>query len=142
MRCSGIGTRRPPSWRSSASARVAFQRQRLVKTGETRTAWIRSSTTLSRRTMPHTLSGAQVGDGGRQLARPRRRLAEPEGDRRRRTAGVLDVDAPGPDAPDAPGVVPEKEDVARHALDGEVLVDGADLQSLRLLDDLVVGRVG
>jgi hypothetical protein len=31
MRWSGIGTRRPPSCRSSASARVAFQRQRFAK---------------------------------------------------------------------------------------------------------------
>src|SRR5439155_8760858 len=85
---------------------------------------------------------AQVGDRGRQLARARRRLAEPERDRRRRAAGVLDVYAPGPDAPDAPGAVAEEEDVARHALDGEVLVDGADLQSLRLLHHLVVGSVG
>src|SRR5262249_54429197 len=40
-----------------------------------------------------------------------------------------------------PGAVPEEEDVAGHALDGEVLVHRTDLEPLRLLDDVVVGGV-
>ena len=70
------------------------------------------------------------------------RLAEPERDGRRRAVRVLDADAPGLDAADAPGAVAEEEDVARHALDGEVLVDRADAEPLRLLDHLVVRGVG
>src|SRR4029077_19763003 len=77
-----------------------------------------------------------------QLERPRRRLAEPERDRRRRLSRVLDAHASRLDAADTPRVVAEEEDVARHALDGEVLVHLADVRARRLLDDLVIGGVG
>ena len=56
--------------------------------------------------------------------------------------GVLDPDRPALDPLNAIGRVAELEDVARHALDGEILVDGADDLILRLEQDLVVGGVG
>jgi hypothetical protein len=80
-------------------------------------------------------------DGERQLARARRRLAHPERDRRRRGAGVGDAHAAGLDAEDLPRLVAEQEDVAAHALDGEILVHLADERAGRLLDDVVVGDV-
>ena len=46
------------------------------------------------------------------------------------------------DAPDAPRVRPEDEDVARHALDGPVLVHGADQRLVGIEHDAVVGDVG
>ena len=68
-------------------------------------------------------SSATAADSSRVRAR---RLAEPERDGRRRALGVGDAHAPLLDAVDPPRAVAEQEDVARHALDGEVLVDGAD----------------
>ena len=44
--------------------------------------------------------------------------------------------------PDAPGVVPQEEDVPRQALDGEVLVELPDHHSLGLGHHLILGRVG
>ena len=85
---------------------------------------------------------ANLGDGRRQFDRPRRRLAAPERNRRRGAARVFDQHASGSDAPDAPGRIAEQEDVAGHALDGEVLVDGADDVALGMLDDVVQGGVG
>ena len=46
------------------------------------------------------------------------------------------------DAADAPRAVAEQEDVARHGLDGEVLVERADGRLVGLEHDLVVGGVG
>ena len=46
--------------------------------------------------------------------------------------GVLDTDDAALDAQDAIGGVAELEDVAGHALDREILVDGADELVLRL----------
>src|SRR6185436_6720641 len=48
----------------------------------------------------------------------------------------------GLDAADAPRLVAEQKDVTGHALDGEVLVDAADKNVGRLLDDIVVGGIG
>src|ERR1700730_14996192 len=78
----------------------------------------------------------------RELARARRSLAEPEGDRRRGPARVLHAHATALHAPDAPGVVAEQDDVAGERLDGEVLVHRADEGLVRLEDDIVVGVVG
>ena len=55
---------------------------------------------------------------------------------------VLDPHRAALDAQDAVGGVAELEDVAGHALDGEVLVDRADDLALRLQQHLVVGVVG
>ena len=43
---------------------------------------------------------------------------------------------------DAIGAVAELENVAGHALDGEILVDGTDRLIFRLEDNLIIGRVG
>ena len=55
---------------------------------------------------------------------------------------VLDPDGSALDPLDAIGGVAELEHVARHALDGEILVDGADDGVLGLEQHLVVGGVG
>ena len=69
-------------------------------------------------------------------------LAQPEGDGRRGALRILDPDPPTLDAADPPGRVPQQEDVAATALDGEVLVHGSHEDVLRLGDDVVVGVVG
>ncbi len=79
---------------------------------------------------------------GRQLARARRALAEPERDRRRCAARALDAHLAHLDAADAPRRVAEQEDVARHRLDGEVLVERADERALGLEHDVVAREVG
>ena len=55
---------------------------------------------------------------------------------------VLDAHDAALDAQDAVGRVAELEDVAGHALDGEVLVHRADDLALGLQQHLVVGVVG
>ena len=119
----GRGRRRPAARRPAA--------------GRTRPTATRSAAVPCAR---HLL--AQPRHRRRQLARPPRRLADPERDAGRRALRVLDAHAARLDAPDAPRAVAEQEDVAAHALDGEVLVHRADEQPVRLLDHLVVGGVG
>src|SRR2546426_12359207 len=63
----------------------------------------------------------QLRDFLRQFGRARRRLAHPERDRRRQPLRVLHTDLAGLDPRDPVGGVAELEDVARHALDREVL---------------------
>src|SRR4029450_9909496 len=60
MRCSGMGTFCPPSKRSTASARLAFQRQRLENIGAASAACARSSASVARRTMENTLSSGKL----------------------------------------------------------------------------------
>src|SRR6185295_1054388 len=69
------------------------------------------------------------------------RLAEPERDGRWRTLRVFDTDLAHLDAADAPRAVAEQENVAAHALHGEIFVDLADEDAGRFLDDVVVGGV-
>ena len=76
--------------------------------------------------------GTQPRHRARQLVAAPRRLAEPEGDRRRHAMGVLDPDRAALDPLDAIGFVAELEDVAAHALHGEILVHRADDLVLRL----------
>ena len=76
--------------------------------------------------------GAQGGDLFGKLGGARRGLAEPEGNRRRLAVGVLDEHLTLRDLEDAPRRDAKLEDVAGHALDGEVFVDRADHDSLRL----------
>ena len=78
----------------------------------------------------------------RQLVGARRRLAQPERNRRRLAVRILDAHAARLDAPDPVRRVAELEDVAGEALDGEVLVDGADELAGGLEHDVVVGVVG
>src|SRR6266436_523638 len=85
---------------------------------------------------------AQRSDRGRKLGGARRRLPRPERDGRRRPRRRLDADPAALDAPDPPGGVAEEEDVARHALDGEVLVDPPDENPRGVLHHVVVGVVG
>ena len=84
----------------------------------------------------------ELGDRTRELGRASRRLADPERNRGRRAARVRDADLPALDAEDAVRDVAQLEDVARRALDREVLVERADAQLVRLEHDLVVGHVG
>ena len=83
-------------------------------------------------------SRAQAGDRERELVAAPRGLAEPERNRRRRTLRILDPHPARLDAQDAVARVAELEDVAGDALDGEVLVDRADVARLRLEHDRVV----
>ncbi len=85
---------------------------------------------------------AQPRDRARQLVAAARRLAQPEGDRRRQAVGVLDPHRAALHPDDPVGFVAELEDVAAHALDGEILVDRADDLALRLQQDLIIRGVG
>ena len=69
---------------------------------------------------------AQLAHRARELIAARGRLAEPERDRRRRALRVGHAHGAGGDLQDLPRRVAELEDVARGALDGEVLVERAD----------------
>ncbi len=77
-----------------------------------------------------------------QLGRPARRLTEPERHRRRRALSVDHADDARLDPEDPPRRGAEQEDVARHALDRPVLVDGADEDVIRLGKDPVVAELG
>ena len=80
-----------------------------------------------------------VGEDGGAL----RGLALPEGQRGRGAVGVFDEDSAGGfDALDAPAGGAEEDDVAGAGVDGEVLVEGGDLDAFGLEDDAVEGGVG
>ena len=87
-------------------------------------------------------SSRRADTSARERAAPPRRLGVPERDARRRAVGVLDAHDPGLDAPDPPRRRAEQEDVAREALDREVLVHLPDGHALRLGDHRVLRRVG
>ena len=78
----------------------------------------------------------------RQLQRASRRLPQPERYGRRRAVGVLHPHLARRHPLDAPRGVAEQEDVARQALDGEVLVDLAHEGFAVRLHHVVVGGVG
>ena len=86
--------------------------------------------------------GAETADGGGELGGAGGGFAKPERHGGVGAGGVLDADAAGLDAADAPGGVAEQEDVAGAAVDGEVFIDGADDGFVGLGDDGVVGAVG
>ena len=69
-------------------------------------------------------------------------FAEPEGNGRRRALGIDHTDRALDDAPNLPGRIPEQKDVASDALDGEVLVDGADEGVVGFGEDAVVAELG
>ena len=75
--------------------------------------------------------GAQIADRARQLVAPRRRLAEPERNRRRRALRVGDAHVAAGHLQDPPRRVAQLEDVAGVALDREVLVQRADERVVR-----------
>ena len=60
MRMSGAGTLPRPVWRNTASERVAFQRQRVSKSGACRTAWTRMSRRPFCGTKPGTRSRGKL----------------------------------------------------------------------------------
>ena len=84
---------------------------------------------------------AQARDGGGQLVAPRRRIADPERQRRRRAVRVLDEDLVDLDLLHLVRRIAELEDVARHALEGEVLADAADAVTLGVQHHVVVELV-
>ena len=84
---------------------------------------------------------AQAGHAGRQFVAAPRRFPQPERDVGRGAVRVLDAHLARVDFQDAVGRVPELENVAGHALDGEVFVDGADGLALRFQQHGVVGVV-
>ena len=85
---------------------------------------------------------AEVAHRSRQLVASCRRLAQPEGNRGRRTVGIRHANRACGHAQDLPGGVAELKDVARHALDREVLVDRADERLVRFEHHAVVGDLG
>ncbi len=86
--------------------------------------------------------GAQPSDSPGQFGAPGRRLPEPERNVGWLALGVRHPHDAGAYLEDAPGRVPQLEDVARHALDGEVFVEGPDEGVFRLQDHPIVGVVG
>ena len=92
------------------------------------------------RVAPTTL--AEIADRLRQLVAARRRLAEPERQRRRRALRVGDAHDARSDLHDLPRGVAELKDVAGRALDREVLVERADEGVLGIENDAVVGDLG
>src|SRR5262249_22060204 len=83
-----------------------------------------------------------TADRRRELARPRGRLAQPEGNRGRGATRVRDAHDAGLDAQDAPGGVSKLEDVPAVRLDGEVLVQRADEGAIGLDDHAILAGVG
>ena len=84
---------------------------------------------------------AQSRDRRGELVAPRRRLADPERQRRRHAAGVLHEYLVHLDLLHAVRGVAELEDVAGHALEREVLADRADAEALGVQHDVVVELV-
>jgi hypothetical protein len=81
---------------------------------------------------------AKIGNGLGKLSGSCRRFAQPEGDRRRGAMRVLNADFSRLHPPDLPGFVPEKENVAGHALHGKVLIHLANGRPIGLLDHVVI----
>ena len=84
----------------------------------------------------------QITHCARQLVASRRRLAEPERNVWRRAVRVRYAHNTASDLQDLPRRVAELEDVAGHALDREVLVEGADECIVRLEQHAIVGHFG
>ena len=78
----------------------------------------------------------------RKLARARRRFAEPEGDRRRLAGRVGDAHRSRLDLQHAPRCIAQLEYVADVRLDGEILVERADVYALGLEQHAVLAGVG
>ena len=87
-------------------------------------------------------AGPQTGHRLGQLVAAARRLSQPERQRGRLGAGIHYPHHPGLDLDDFPRLVAEQEDVAGDAFHGEVFVDAADEQVLRVHAYLIVEVVG
>ncbi len=83
----------------------------------------------------------EPGDGRRQLFGARRRLAEPERNRGRLAARILDAHGAPLHPQDSIGRVAQLEYIALQTLDRKVLVDGADQMAFRLQHHFVIGVV-
>ena len=84
----------------------------------------------------------QLGNLLGKLPGSARGLAQPERNGRWLALRVLNPHPAAFDAADFPGRVSQQEDVAGHAFNGEILVDGADEGSVRICYHLVIGVVG
>src|ERR1051325_8213297 len=73
--------------------------------------------------------------------RPRRRLTEPERNRRRLPVRILDTHFPLLDSQHTPRSVSELKDVALQTLDREVFINGADHEIARLEYDCIISRI-
>ena len=86
--------------------------------------------------------GTQTRHALRQRVAARRAFAEPKWNARRRAVGIFNPHRAALDTHDLVGLIAELKHIARHAFDGEIFVDGADLNRLRLEHDVVVGGIG
>ena len=85
--------------------------------------------------------GAHFTDGIRKFDRAPGGFAEPEGDGRLRAMGIFDTNGAASDVANAPGVCATQEAIAGKALDGEILVNGADDFLFGLDEDVIEGRI-
>src|SRR6266542_2066939 len=85
---------------------------------------------------------AEAGDFFGELYRAGGGFAKPEGDAGGLAVGVFDADDAGFDAADAPRGRAKEDDVAGHALDREVFVEGADEGAFGLGEHAIVGDFG
>ena len=85
---------------------------------------------------------AQLRHRGRQLASAPGGFAQPEGHARRGALRIADVHFAAAHAEHAPGRIAQEEHVAGHALDGKILVHGADQRAVGLGHDAVQSHLG
>ena len=95
-----------------------------------------------RSTDPPIGFGTEIADRARQLVAPRRRLAEPEWNGRRRAFRIGHANGAAGHLQDLPGCISQLEDVPGVALDGEVLVQRADERLPGIQEDPIVGDLG
>ncbi len=91
---------------------------------------------------PRVDTSPQLRDGEGQLVAARRRFAEPERNRRRRTLRVADPHGASDYLQDLPRGIAKLKDVAGDALDREVLVHRANERILGLEHDTIVSDLG
>src|SRR5579883_1663226 len=70
-----------------------------------------------------------------------RRFAKPEGNRWRHALGAGHPESAALDTQNAVRLITELEDIARHALDGEILMHGADELVLGLQEHAIIGVI-
>src|SRR5579883_567254 len=116
-------------------------RYRLVGTGAVQRAFALQPL-LRRRVVARVDRIAHGAELARKLDRAAQAFAVPKRNRRRRPMRVLHPHDAGFDAPHLPRIGSEQEDVAGHAFDGKILVEGTDDVAFRLDDDVVVRSIG
>src|SRR3546814_16653782 len=85
---------------------------------------------------------AQLADGGRQFIGAAQTFAKPERHRRRLSFRVFDQHTAGLDLDDAIRGVAELDDIAGQTLEREVLVERADLHTIRNQFDFRIEQIG